>query len=470
MLIKGQGLAQPQSLIVFYMMKRIWRLYRPHYAETRRLALPVIVAQIGQITVGLADNMMIGRLGKTELAAAAFANTLFSLPLIFGMGFAMAITPLTGKANGSNDYSELKSLKKAAFGANGVMAAILIAASTLLYSAMPYMHQPESILEYSQQYFSVIGLSIIPLMLFLSGKQFGEGLSNTKLAMMITLGANVFNILGNYMLIFGKWGAPELGLVGAGWSTLFARVLMAIGMLVFIRKLHREQLKSVVVNFKELAASTLKIIKLGIPMGLHMFSESSAFIVAGIMMGWISETGLAAHQIVISLSTFGFMLYQGIGVSTTIRISQLAGRQVPALIKRASNASIQIVFGMVIIISMAFVSMSNWLPTLFTTDAGVIKLASQMIIILTIFQLFDAIQIIYSGILRGMADATVPGILTFICYFIITIPFSYWAAFHGGFNEIGIWMGFPVGLSICALMFHFRLKYLHRKLLVSMQA
>lgn len=188
------------------MMKRIWRLYRPHYAETRRLALPVIVAQIGQITVGLADNMMIGRLGKTELAAAAFANTLFSLPLIFGMGFAMAITPLTGKANGSNHYSELKSLKKAAFGANGVMAAILIVASTLLYSAMPYMHQPESILEYSQQYFSVIGLSIIPLMLFLSGKQFAEGLSNTKLAMMITLGANVFNILGNYMLIFGKWG------------------------------------------------------------------------------------------------------------------------------------------------------------------------------------------------------------------------------------------------------------------------
>ncbi|WP_430971935.1 MATE family efflux transporter [Sunxiuqinia rutila] len=451
-------------------MKRIWRLYRPHYAETRRLALPVIVAQIGQITVGLADNMMIGRLGKTELAAAAFANTLFSLPLIFGMGFAMAITPLTGKANGSNDYAELLSLKKAAFAANSIMAVLLAMACLLLYSAMPFMHQPESILDYSRHYFSVIGLSIVPLMLFLSGKQFADGLSNTKLAMMITLGANVVNILGNYMLIFGKWGAPELGLVGAGWSTLIARVLMAVGMLIFVRKLYREQLQSVVANVKSVTASTLKIIKLGIPMGLHMFSESSAFIVAGIMMGWISETGLAAHQIVISLSTFGFMLYQGIGVSTTIRISQLAGRQVPSLLKRASNASIQIVLGMVVIISMSFVSLSNWLPTLFTTDAEVIRLASQMIIVLAIFQLFDAIQIIYSGILRGMADATIPGILTFICYFIITIPFSYWAAFHGGFNEIGIWMGFPVGLSICALMFHFRLSYLHRKLNLEMQA
>jgi MATE family multidrug resistance protein len=194
-----------------------------------------------------------------------------------------------------------------------------------------------------------------------------------------------------------------------------------------------------------------------------MFSEASAFIVAGIMIGWVSDTGLAAHQIVMSLSTFGFMLYQGIGAGTTIRISQFSARQVPILMRQASNASLQIVMAMVFIISTAFILLRNWLPQLFTNDAEVIDMASKMIVVLVIFQLFDAIQIIYSSILRGMADATIPGLLTLISYFGIAIPTSYWAAFIGGYHEIGIWLGFPVGLGVCALLFHFRIKKLHKR-------
>jgi len=445
-------------------MKRYWRLYRPHYAATRKLAIPVIIAQIGQITVGIADNMMIGQLGKTELAAAAFANTLFSLPLIFGMGFAMAITPLVGKANDSDHKHELASLKHGALLANSLLALLLTGSCVVLYFAMPQMQQPDNILLQSQNYFSIIASSIIPLMLFLSGKQVAEGLSNTKLAMRITIGANIINIIGNYLLIFGKFGAPELGLAGAGWSTLFSRLFMAICMLLIINK--TAQLKATIyqINFRQISRSCTKIVKLGLPMGLHILSEASAFILAGIMMGWISETGLAAHQIVISLSTFGFMLYQGIGVSTTIRISQFSARQVPSLIKNASQASVQIAIIMVFIISSVFIALRHILPQLFTDDKEVIALASQMIVILVIFQIFDAVQIIYSSILRGMADATIPGLLTFISYFLIAIPFSYWAAFVGGYAEIGIWLGFPVGLGICAFLFHIRIHLLHKRL------
>jgi len=445
-------------------MKRYWRLYRPHYAATRKLAIPVIIAQIGQITVGIADNMMIGQLGKTELAAAAFANTLFSLPLIFGMGFAMAITPLVGKANDSDHKHELASLKHGALLANSLLALLLTGSCVVLYFAMPQMQQPDNILLQSQNYFSIIASSIIPLMLFLSGKQVAEGLSNTKLAMRITIGANIINIIGNYLLIFGKFGAPELGLAGAGWSTLFSRLFMAICMLLIINK--TAQLKAMIyqINFRQISRSCTKIVKLGLPMGLHILSEASAFILAGIMMGWISETGLAAHQIVISLSTFGFMLYQGIGVSTTIRISQFSARQVPSLIKNASQASVQIAIIMVFIISSVFIALRHILPQLFTDDKEVIALASQMIVILVIFQIFDAVQIIYSSILRGMADATIPGLLTFISYFLIAIPFSYWAAFVGGYAEIGIWLGFPVGLGICAFLFHIRIHLLHKRL------
>ncbi|MBK3515769.1 MATE family efflux transporter [Carboxylicivirga marina] len=445
-------------------MKRYWRLFRPHYAETQRLALPVIIAQVGQITVGLVDNMMIGQLGKTELAAAAFANTLFALPLIFGMGFSMAITPLVGQAMGKSKFKQLKALKTGAIITNSIMAILLAFTCWMLYIFMPEMNQPDSIIEQSRSFFSIISLSIIPLMIFLSGKQLAEGLSNTRLAMVVTLIANVINIIGNYLLIFGKFGAPQLGLNGAGWSTLLSRIIMALIIMLFIKKLKPLRVSAVKVNATEAIQTIKSIFKLGVPMGLHMFSEASAFILAGIMIGWLSDTGLAAHQIVISLSTFGFMLYQGIGVGTTIRISQFTARQVPSLIKRASNASFQIVLAMVLVISSAFILLRNWLPQLFTNDAEVISLASDMIIVLVIFQVFDAFQIIYSSILRGMADATIPGILTAISYFGIAIPFSYWASFHGGFGEIGIWLGFPLGLSICTLLFHLRLKILNKNM------
>jgi MATE family multidrug resistance protein len=411
----------------------------------------------------MVDNMMIGHLGKTELAAAAFANTLFSLPLIFGMGFAMSITPLVGQAYGKSDKHQLKALKTAAYVTNALMAAVLALACLALYYLMPFMQQPTGIIEQSQHFFSIISLSIIPLMLFLSGKQLSEGLSNTRLAMVVTLLANVINIAGNYILIFGKLGAPELGLYGAGWSTLFARLVMAIAMSLFIRHLQPLQIQKIRISIAQTAQTVKSIVRLGIPMGLHIFSEASAFIIAGIMIGWISDTGLAAHQIVISLSTFGFMLYQGIGAGTTIRVSQFSARQVPMLIKRASKASLQIVVVMVLVISSGFLLLRNWLPQLFTNDAEVIALASQMIVVLVVFQLFDAIQIIYSSILRGMADATIPGLLTMISYFGIAIPFSYWAAFYGGFGELGIWLGFPVGLGVCALLFYFRIQNLHQK-------
>ncbi|WP_430812686.1 MULTISPECIES: MATE family efflux transporter [unclassified Carboxylicivirga] len=444
-------------------MKRYWRMFRPHYADTQRLALPVIIAQVGQITVGLVDNMMIGHLGTTELAAAAFANTLFSLPLIFGMGFAMATTPLVGKAYGKGETEKLHNLKRSAYLTNTLFGLFLALVCFFLYRLMPSMNQPANIVIPSQKIFSIIGASVLPLMIFLSGKQLAEGLSNTRLAMVVTLVANLINIFGNYVLIHGKLGAPELGLYGAAWSTLAARIFMAVTMSVFIHRLALLKKVNKHEDIKELFGQVHALVKLGIPMGLHIFSEASAFIVAGIMIGWISDTALAAHQIVISLSSFGFMLYQGIGVGTTIRISQFSARQVPSLIKRASRASFQIVIMMVLIISSAFIVLRNWLPQLFTSDAEVIALASKMIIVLVIFQVFDAVQIIYSSILRGMADATVPGIFTVISYFGIAIPFSYWAAFIGGFGEIGIWLGFPLGLSICGLLFHFRYQKLLKK-------
>lgn len=438
-------------------MKRYWRLHRGHYRETLRLGVPVVISQLGQITVGLADSIMIGRLGATELATAAFANTLFSLPLIFGMGFAMSLTPFTGRAWARKDYASIQTLWKNGLLANLLMAFALLLVAAGLYLAMPLMQQPVHLVAPAQSYFIILSASLLPLMVFFSGKQLLEGLSNTRIAMIITLLGNLLNILGNYLLIYGKAGFPELGLNGAGISTLLARLVMAAVMLLLVVR-HRALRQGIRAGGRFSRKEVQRLYRLGLPMGLHLFSESSAFIVSGIMMGWLGETALAAHQIVMSLSTLGFMLYQGIGVSSTIRISQLSAHQQPLLLQAAARASVHIVLLMVLIISLFFLIFRVQLPFLFTPEAEVARLATELILILVIYQLFDALQIIFSGILRGLADARIPGLLTIFSYFGVAIPLSYLSAFHLDLGPAGIWLGFPVGLGVCALLFYFRIR------------
>lgn len=438
-------------------MERYWRLHRGHYRATLRLGVPVVISQLGQITVGLADSIMIGRLGATELATAAFANTLFSLPLIFGMGFAMSLTPFTGRAWARKDYASIQTLWKNGLLANLLMAFALLLVAAGLYLAMPLMQQPVHLVAPAQSYFIILSASLLPLMVFFSGKQLLEGLSNTRIAMIITLLGNLLNILGNYLLIYGKAGFPELGLNGAGISTLLARLVMATVMLLLVVR-HRALRQGIRAGLRFSRKEVQRLYRLGLPMGLHLFSESSAFIVSGIMMGWLGETALAAHQIVMSLSTLGFMLYQGIGVSSTIRISQLSAHQQPLLLQAAARASVHIVLLMVLIISLFFLIFRVQLPFLFTPEAEVARLATELILILVIYQLFDALQIIFSGILRGLADARIPGLLTIFSYFGVAIPLSYLSAFHLDLGPAGIWLGFPVGLGVCALLFYFRIR------------
>lgn len=438
-------------------MERYWRLHRGHYRATLRLGVPVVISQLGQITVGLADSIMIGRLGATELATAAFANTLFSLPLIFGMGFAMSLTPFTGRAWARKDYASIQTLWKNGLLANLLMAFALLLVAAGLYLAMPLMQQPLHLVAPAQSYFLILASSLLPLMVFFSGKQLLEGLSNTRIAMIITLLGNLLNILGNYLLIYGKAGFPELGLNGAGISTLLARLVMAAVMLLLVVR-HRALRQGIRAGLRFSRKEVQRLYRLGLPMGLHLFSESSAFIVSGIMMGWLGETALAAHQIVMSLSTLGFMLYQGIGVSSTIRISQLSAHQQPLLLQAAARASVHIVLLMVLIISLFFLIFRVQLPFLFTPEAEVARMATDLILILIIYQLFDALQIIFSGILRGLADARIPGLLTIFSYFGVAIPLSYLSAFHLGLGPAGIWLGFPVGLGVCALLFYFRIR------------
>lgn len=442
--------------------------HKEHYRETVRLGLPVIFAQLGQVTVGLVDNMMIGRIGSIELAAASFANTLFTIILFFAIGYATALTPLAGEAYGRKDYTKIASFLKNGLTANMSVSIIFLFFTAICYYSMPYMGQPEAIIPMAQSYFLILGLSIPPLMFFLTGKQIADGMANTKISMYITLLANIVNIIGNYIFINGKIGMPQMGLNGAGMGTLISRVFMGIAIIyVFLKNKEFTKVTKIINKTKNCISTVKQIYKLGLPLGIQMVTESSAFIVATIMMGWMGAKGLAAHQIVISLSTLGFMIYQGIGVSTTIRVSNILGKQTLYKLPVASKVSSRITVALVVVISSFFLLFKDLLPRLFTDDKEIIALASQFIIWMVAYQIFDALQIIYSGFLKGLSDVKIPGLMVIFSYFVVAIPFSYLAAFKWGLNESGIWIGFPVGLSICAMLFYLRLKNQMKKVVAT---
>jgi len=449
----------------FKLIMKFWKQHASEYKKTLSLSIPVIIAQAGQITVGLIDNVMIGQLGTTSFAAASFTNTLFSLVLIFGMGYSFALTPLIGKSWGEKDYDSIGAWIKNGILANAFMGVALALVLLILYALIPYMGQPVSILKPSQDYLAILITSVIPMMVFYGYKQFAEGVGDTKTAMKIMLWANVINTVGNYVFMYGKFGAPEMGLTGAGIGTLLARIFMALAFIILFYQ--NQKYKLFVKLYKQSAFCWNRfgqIIKLGIPLGGQIVMEACAFGLCAIMMGWLSEVDMAAHQIAITLSTLGFMIYQGLGAGTTIRVSHYKGEDNKEGIIRATKTAMNLMYLYTAIIVILFVGGRYLLPLLFTTDTTVIKLAAQMLIVCSIFQLVDGIQIILAGTLRGFADARIPAIITFISYFILSIPFSYMSAFEWGFGAVGIWFGFPVGLLVCSVLFQMRYKYILKKI------
>jgi len=446
-------------------MKKLWSKHASEYKKTLALSIPVIIAQAGQITVGLIDNVMIGKLGTTELACASFTNTLFNLILIFGMGYSFALTPLIGKSWGEKDNKSVGEWIKSGLIANAGMGALLAIVLILLYIAMPYMGQPESVLQPSRDYLSILIISVIPMMIFYGYKQFAEGIGDTKTAMKIMLWANIVNTLGNYVFMFGKFGAPEMGLIGAGIGTLMARLFMALAFIILFYKNTKFKAFLDIYNKSKISVKKLKtIVSLGIPLGGQIVMEACAFGICAIMMGWVNEVGMAAHQVAITLSTLGFMIYQGLGSGTTIRVSHYKGENNKEGIFRATKTAMNLMYVYCAFSILLFVGGRNILPLLFTTDQVVIELAAQMLIVCGVFQLVDGIQIVLVGTLRGLADAKIPVIITFISYFLISLPFSYFSAFHWGFGAVGIWFGFPVGLVVCSWLFQIRYKQIMRKI------
>jgi MATE family multidrug resistance protein len=421
------------------------------------LAYPVIISQIGHVLVGVADTVMVGNLGAVPLAAASFANSIFLVALTFGIGVSMAITPLVSAANSQGKLEKIKHLLNHSFFLNICIAfglMLIVLATTFIFHLM---NQPEEVIIAAKPYTWIIASSLLPFMIFQTFRQLAEGLANTQGAMIISIAANLLNVLLNWILIYGKLGLPSLGLNGAGIATFISRVLMGFLMFLFVKNYSRFQKFNFSIQFgkfKKTIISTL--LKIGIPVGFQFIFEVGAFSISAIMMGWIGVNALAAHQIVLNLAAITYMVGSGLSAAATIIVSSHYGRKDWEAVRNSGFQVLKIVMSFMSITALVFILMRNILPLLYIQDQAIIDLTAGLMIIAGLFQLSDGIQVVMLGALRGLEDVKIPSIISLIAYWIMGLPLGYILAFKFGLQEQGIWIGLLIGLTGSAIMVWYR--------------
>ena len=438
--------------------------YREDYSATIKIGVPIVLGQLGIVVVGLVDNIMVGHFSTSDLAAASFVNSVFNIPILFGMGFSYGLTPLVGQFFGRGDKFRVGGLLRNSLLANFMIGLFLSVVMGIMYLNVHRMGQPEELLPLIRPYFLLQLTSLVFVMMFNSFKQFADGITDTKTSMWIMLSANLLNIIGNSLLIYGVWGLPALGLTGAGISTLASRIFMFVAFaILFFRK---QSYRRYLVGYHRTTYNTgdLKVLnRMGMMVGLQMGMETALFSISGVMIGWLGTVPLAAHQVVASISTLGFMVYYGVGSAVSIRVSNFFGRGDIAGVRRATLAGTHLLGLLAISVSVFFLLVREHIGWLYTSSEEVVNLVAVLMVILVFYQFGDSLQIIFANALRGVADVTSMAVISFIGYFVIALPVSYICGFVLDWGIEGIWLGYPVGLTLTGGMMCWRFYYFLRK-------
>ena len=439
--------------------------YKPYYKANLQLAFPVILSQIGQITVQLADTAMVGYYGgedPTPLAAVSFATSIFYIVFVAAMGLSFGLTPLVGEhfaRDEKRQVSELLQNGVVLFSVIGFLSVgLLVAIRPLLGMLGDIMTGGDgstaSVVEQALPYFDSIVWSMLPIMVVCTVKQFLEGVGNTRIAMVTVIIANAVNILLNWVFIFGKCGLEPMGAVGAGYATLIARILQAVILTGYFlltprfREYTSELFSHSVVRLRTI----YNILKVGTPIAFQMLMEASAFVVAGILVLAFGAHAVSAYQIGTNMMNVTFMIVVAIGSATTILCSHIYGRRDFSTLRRTVNAAYMMGLAWNITVAILFIIFRYDIPRLFTSNEPTIELTATMLIFIALFQVSDCLQAISISILRGLQDVKVIMPIVIISYVLFNIPVGYFLAFDCGFGAVGLIMGFIVGLSTCALL------------------
>lgn len=419
-----------------------------------RLGLPILIGQIGSILVGFADTAMVGNYSTEALASASFVNNVFNVAIFATLGFAYGLTPLVGALFSQERYGRIGALMRSAVAVNVLFALLASAVMGGVYFNLDCLGQPEELLPIIRPYFLIVLSGMIPVALFNVFAQWSYAVNRTRMPMWIVLIANMINILGNYLLIYGNWGFPELGLNGAGLATLAARVLCAVViMLIFFYdgqyREYRQGFVSSSVSWKDMAL----VGRTSIPVAAQMTFESGSFTVAAIMAGWIGAISLAAYQVIVMLGTLGFCVYYSMAAAVAVLVSNASGLNDRRLMRRTAMSGYAILILIATCSSLIFIAFGRDVMNVFSQDAQVIALSLTLIVPLVMYQYGDATQITFANALRGAGNVMPMMWISFVSYVVVGVPATYLLGFTCGLGLYGILLSFSVSLFLAGGLF-----------------
>ncbi|GAB3564327.1 MATE family efflux transporter [Spirosoma luteolum] len=444
-----------QPLSASAALKQLLRLYRPELADTFRLSVPIVIAQLGVVLMGVTDNLFVGRLlGAVPLGAAGLATSLSFLMSSIGVGGLSVVAALVSQAASRDDAAGINRLFRAGLWSAVLMSVVLGGLSVVLAFFFDLFGQTPEVTRLARQFMLILSASVLPLLLFVAARQLCDGLRQPRVAMLITLSALVLNALFNYVFISGMGPVPALGLMGSALATLLSRVFMAIAMLVYVYRQPRFQ-AYLLPAFRRLPIGNdiRTILRLGIPGGLTFFFEVATFSLAVVIVGWLGDDRLAAHQIAINMASVTYMMATGISSAAAIRVGAAVGLGSREGAFRAGVAALALSLSLMTLAALLFLTANHWLVSLYIRDnPAVMEIAASLMVMAGFFQLSDGVQVVALGGLRGLSDVNIPTVITLFSYWVVALPLSYVLAFPAGLDAVGVWVGLLVGLTIAAVL------------------
>jgi MATE family multidrug resistance protein len=449
--------------------------YTKEFKYNFQLAYPVIIGMLGHTLIGIVDNIMVGKLGPTELAAVSLGNSLIFVAMSIGIGFSTAITPIIAEADAENNTSKIRSAFHHGLLLCTILGISLFGLVVLAKPIMEWLHQPQEVIVMANPFIDWVAFSLVPLVIYQAYKQFADGLSMTKVSMYAIIMANILHVILNYCLIYGIWIFPKMGIIGAALGTVISRIAMVVFMHVILSR--KEQLNKYFhqFSFDEIKKETIKkIVNLGFPSALQMLFEVVLFTTAVWLCGSIGKTSQAANQIALSLASGTFMVAMGLSVASTIRVGNQKGLgDYKGLVVVARSVFLLAII-IEIVFALLFVLLHNQLPGVFLNmenksqlldNQEVVIIAAKLLLVAAVFQISDGIQVVVLGALRGLQDVKIPMHITFIAYWVIGFPISYYLGIHTKLEAVGVWIGLLAGLTAAAVFLYIRFHFLTKKII-----
>lgn len=425
--------------------------------EILKIGLPIMLGQACVIILAFADNIMIGWHSVDELAASSFVNNVMNLFILTELGFATGMTPMIGADNGTGNIKGIGITVKNGLMTNGIIGGISIILLTIIYFCLDHFGQAPELMPYIKPYFAIIGISTLFALGFNVLKQFTDGICRPMISMTLLMIGNLLNIFGNWVLIYGKLGFPEMGLTGAGISTLVSRALILLVFVVFIFKSKKMNEYARAIKEALLSRSEMKtVFKMGYPVGIQMALESSTFTFAAVMAGWLGVIQLAAHQVVITISQLFFLMMQGLSFAVSILVSNAFGRKDLGSVREYARKGYFMTLGISATLSALLYCFRYQAAGIFTDSPEVSAMAVSLFFLLFAYQFGDGLQLCFANVLRGIQDVRPIMYAAFVSYYLIAIPSAYVLGFKTSLGIHGIWLGFPIGLTLAGIFFYAR--------------